>query len=109
MVASRLLTTLSVAFLRPPSWSAPIQTQGFSLIIALWSFFAPVPHGIRLVYACLGVLLFSFFIVYDTQLIVGGAHKHAFDIDDYCFAALNLYLDIINLFLFLLQIFGARN
>ncbi len=28
--------------------------------------------------------------------------------DDYVFAALNLYLDIVNLFLYLLRLFGDR-
>jgi len=57
----------------------------------------------------LGAILFSFYIVYDTQLICGGKHKkHAFGVDDYVFAALNIYLDIINLFLYLLSLFGER-
>jgi len=58
----------------------------------------------------LGVLVFTFFIVYDTQKMIGewGGHKVQFNIDDYCFAALNLYLDIINLFLQLLQMFGDK-
>lgn len=56
-----------------------------------------------------GAILFSFYIVYDTQLIVGGKHsKHSFGVDDYAFAALNIYLDIINLFLYLLELFGDR-
>merc|ERR1719375_323922 len=56
-----------------------------------------------------GAILFSFYIVYDTQLICGGKHKkHQFGVDDYVFAALNIYLDIINLFLYLLSLFGDR-
>lgn len=59
--------------------------------------------------AAVGVLLFSMYIVYDTQLIVGGHHrKHQFSIDDYVFAVLSIYLDIINMFLYLLQLFGGR-
>lgn len=61
------------------------------------------------VYAGAGVLIFTMYIVYDTQMIVGGTHKNAYTIDDYAFAALNLYLDIINLFIYLLQLFGQRN
>jgi len=61
------------------------------------------------IYAGCGAILFSFYIVYDTQLIVGGKNrKHEFSIDDYVFAALNLYLDIINLFLKLLELLGER-
>lgn len=58
--------------------------------------------------AALGCVLFSFYIIYDTQLIIGGRHSQSFAIDDYCFAALNLYLDIINLFLYLLQLLGRN-
>ena len=59
--------------------------------------------------AGIGAILFSFYIVYDTQLMVGGKHhKHQFSVDDYVFAALNIYLDIINLFLYLLELFGQR-
>lgn len=54
------------------------------------------------------VLLFSMYIVYDTQLILGGKHEHQFTIDDYVIAALSLYLDIINLFIHVLSIIGER-
>jgi len=61
------------------------------------------------IYAGCGALLFSFYIIYDVQLIVGGDNKkHEFGVDDYVFAALHLYLDIINLFLYLLELFGDR-
>lgn len=61
-------------------------------------------------YAGCGCLVFSFYIVYDTQLIVGGTHaKHQFSVDDYVFAALNIYLDIINLFLYILQLLSSRD
>jgi len=64
---------------------------------------------LRTLYAAIAVLIFSLFIVYDTQLIIGGSHhSHRFELDDYVFAALNLYLDIINLFLQLLKLFGER-
>jgi len=61
-------------------------------------------------YDFMGVLLFTFYIVFDTQMILGdyGGHKHAFSVDDYVFAALNLYLDIINLFLHILSLLGER-
>ena len=64
---------------------------------------------LEVIYAGCGTLLFSFYIVYDTQLIVGGKHNAIrFSIDDYVFAALNLYMDIINLFIMLLRLFGER-
>lgn len=62
----------------------------------------------RLVLAAVTALLFSAYIVYDTQLIVGGKHENKFSVDDYVMATINLYLDIINLFLALLRLFGDR-
>lgn len=60
-------------------------------------------------YSAFGAMLFSFYIVYDTQLIVGGKNaQYSFSVDDYCLAALNIYMDIIQLFLYLLQLFGDR-
>lgn len=61
-------------------------------------------------YDIVGILIFSFYIIYDTQLILGdwGGHKVQFSIDDYVFAALNLYLDIINLFILILELMGSR-
>ena len=58
----------------------------------------------NIIYSSVGALLFSFCIVYDTQLIIGGKHKYSYDVNDHVFAALSLYLDIINLFMYLLRI-----
>ena len=58
-------------------------------------------------YGSIGALIFSLYIVFDTQLMMGGKHKYALDPEEYIFAALNLYLDIINLFLYILMIVGA--
>ena len=58
--------------------------------------------------AILGVLVFSIYLVFDTQLIIG-KNERKFSIDDYIMAAMNLYLDIINLFLYILQILGTVN
>lgn len=63
-----------------------------------------------MIYDGLGVLLFTFYIVFDTQLIIGeyGGHQTQFGVDDFAFASLNLYLDIINLFLHILSLIGKR-
>ena len=66
---------------------------------------------LNIVYAVGGSVLFSFYIVYDTQLIVGGGHKKImFHTDDYVLAAVSLYLDVINLFLMILRLLnGGRD
>ncbi|XP_051709305.1 protein lifeguard 2 isoform X2 [Oryctolagus cuniculus] len=64
-------------------------------------------YWLHLLYAGLGTLIFSFYLVMDVQLMVGGRHIHSdLDPEEYVFAALNIYLDIINLFLFILQLIG---
>ena len=65
---------------------------------------------LNLVYASIGCIIFSLYIIYDTQLMVGGSHKYSLSPEEYVFAALNLYLDIINLFMYILSIIGnSRN
>jgi len=59
--------------------------------------------------ACFGAGLFSIYIVYDTQLMMGGSHKYSISPEEYVFAALNLYMDIIQLFLYLLRILRYLN
>lgn len=61
------------------------------------------------VYGSLGALVFSAYIVIDTQMMIGGNHKYQISPEEYIFAALNLYLDIINLFLYILTILQALN
>ncbi|XP_058463789.1 protein lifeguard 1-like [Malaya genurostris] len=55
------------------------------------------------VYSACGALLFSLYLIYDTQIMMGGNHKYSISPEEYIFAALNLYLDIINIFLFILR------
>jgi len=69
--------------------------------------FLPNQRTVRLVYAAIGTVIFSLYIVYDTQLMIGGSHKYSLSPEEYVFAALNLYLDIVNLFMYILQIVGA--
>jgi FtsH-binding integral membrane protein len=76
-------------------------------LIMMWI----VGPAMHMAYCFLGVFCYSFFLIYDTQLIVGGKHRRLkFDKDAYILASVSLYLDIINLFLFILQIMnGGRN
>ncbi|XP_017463159.1 PREDICTED: protein lifeguard 1-like [Rhagoletis zephyria] len=76
----------------------------FGLIASFWR------DGIvHLIYSCLGALLFSAYLVVDTQMIVGGTHKFQISSEEYVFAALTLYLDVINIFLYVLSIISSAN
>jgi len=55
----------------------------------------------------LGVLIYGAYLIYDTQIIMGGG-KYELTLDDYVIGALVLYIDIIVLFLKLLRMFGSR-
>jgi hypothetical protein len=84
----------------------------FGLMIAmLVSVFFPMP-GLVFAINVLGVFIFAGLIAYDTQRLKMtyyqlGGNQAALGVAT-SYGALNLYLDFINLFLFLLRIFGSR-
>jgi len=92
----------------PYLMGAMFTMMGFGFVLSILSICGVYVKWLTMLYDFLSVLLFTFYIVFDTQMIIGGSHKVQFSIDDYCFAALNLYLDIINLFLHLLSLLGDR-
>jgi drug/metabolite transporter superfamily protein YnfA len=55
-------------------------------------------------YASYGAILLSVSLVCNTQLMLGGKHKHSTPADAYIFASLNLYLDVIHIFTCILNI-----
>lgn len=97
-------------------YAALLSLIVFGFIASIFGSMYDVPL-LQNVYAGCGCLIFSMFIVYDTQQICGcaapgadqGGRKYAIGYDDYVFAALNIYLDIVNLFIYLLQILNDRN
>jgi len=38
--------------------------------------------------------------------MMGGKHKYSLSPEEYIFAALNIYLDVVNLFMYILMIVG---
>ncbi|CAB1336704.1 unnamed protein product [Coregonus sp. 'balchen'] len=76
------------------------------LTVTLVSFQTKVPwvHG---VYGALGALLFTMFLAFDTQLLMGNK-RYTISPEEYVFATLNIYLDIIYIFSFFLSLFGTE-
>lgn len=74
----------------------------FGIIAAIWN-----GKIMTLVYAALGALIFSLYLIYDTQMMIGGKHKYSISPEEYIFAALSLYLDVVNIFIYILTIIGA--
>ncbi|KAI1891111.1 hypothetical protein AGOR_G00160600 [Albula goreensis] len=69
-----------------------------------------VPFGyvpwLHAIYGVVGAMFFTLFLAFDTQLLMGNK-QYAMSPEEYIFATLSIYLDIIYLFSFLLQIFGG--
>ncbi|MEQ2236769.1 Protein lifeguard 3 [Ilyodon furcidens] len=61
---------------------------------------------LHMLYAAIGAIVFTLFLAYHTQLLIGN-RKHSISPEEYVFAALSIYVDIVQIFLFLLQIIGA--
>ena len=71
------------------------------IIVGILGFFIPWGSRMEMVYSGIGVLIFSGFAMYDFQKI------KQYPADRYIDAALALYLDIFNLFLFILRFIMA--
>nr|AAF06327.1 lifeguard [Homo sapiens] len=84
-----------------------LMTLFFSgLILAILLPFQYVPW-LHAVYAALGAGVFTLFLALDTQLLMGN-RRHSLSPEEYIFGALNIYLDIIYIFTFFLQLFGTN-
>jgi len=69
-----------------------------------------VSTDLTVLYCYVGVMLFSIYLMYDIQLIIGGKSPlYRFSLESYVLGALALYVDIINIFAMLLTLFSANN
>lgn len=60
-----------------------------------------------IIYATLCVIFYGIFLVFDVQMLVG--HKRfKYSIDDYIVASLSIYIDIIMIFMYLLEILNLK-
>jgi FtsH-binding integral membrane protein len=75
------------------------------IILTLFSFFFEFLNAIICIF---GVLLYSLYLLYDTQLLLGKFGVE-YSVDDYILASLNIYLDIIQIFLYILEILGRMS
>lgn len=73
------------------------------IIVGVIGIFLPWGNSMEIVYSGIGILLFAGFTMYDIQKI------KRYPENMYIEAALNLYLDIFNLFLYILRLIMALN
>ena len=74
-----------------------------SLINMLFLRSSMVTMGLAGIFA----VIYSIYLLIDTQLIMGGRHKQL-QMDDYILGATIIYVDIISLFLKILQLLGKK-
>ncbi|XP_075165033.1 protein lifeguard 2-like [Haematobia irritans] len=75
----------------------------FGIVAMFWR-----TYIVRTIYAGVGALLACMFLIYDTQIMMGGEHKYSISPEEYIFAALNLYMDVVRIFIYVLQLIGNR-
>ncbi|KAM8769911.1 protein lifeguard 1-like [Rhynchonycteris naso] len=110
--ATALLTLLLTLFALQTKWDFTLLNGVLFVLLFVLIIYGVIllfipSYWLHVLYAGLGTVLFSVYLVMDVQLMVGGHHHYSnLDPEEYVFAALNIYLDIINLFLFILQLIG---
>jgi len=75
------------------------------LMMGIIGFFVRV-EWYQILIGVIGTLIFSFLLVLDTQMIVGGKRKMQFSVDQYILATLTMFADIMNMFLYILRLFS---
>ncbi|KAF3773119.1 Uncharacterized protein EJ110_NYTH56118 [Nymphaea thermarum] len=74
------------------------------IIFGMIQIFFPLGKITTMIYGALAAIIFCGYIVYDTDNLI-----KRYTYDEYIWAAISLYLDIINLFLALLTVFRASD
>ena len=97
-------TSLDFVLLGPILIIILSMAMAMSMIFMFVFFF---DNKLHVIYCTIGVIIFSIYLVIDTQLIMGGK-RYQVEIDDYILGAIILYTDIIMIFLYLIRILSKR-
>ncbi|XP_035825955.1 protein lifeguard 2 [Aplysia californica] len=65
-------------------------------------------HILNCVYGGLAALVFGLFLIYDTQQVMGG-RKYELSPEEYIYGALQLYIDVVYIFIIILGFMGKSN
>ncbi|KTG33114.1 hypothetical protein cypCar_00008946 [Cyprinus carpio] len=63
---------------------------------------------LQMLYGACGAIVFTLFLAYHTQLLIGN-RANSISPEEYVFGALSLYVDIVQIFIFLLHITGSSS
>ena len=81
--------------------------SGALLSFVIFNFFFRIKI-LHVIICCFGIIIVGFYIVYDTQIIIG-KKKEVISVDDYILGSFLLYTDIISLFLYILSLFNSSD
>lgn len=81
------------------------------LVFIFMSIFAIIFYGylIRLLVSTTGVIIFTFSLIYDTQLMISGEHEYAITPDEYLMSAISMYVDFFYIFLHVFGLVGSHS
>lgn len=77
-------------------------------IMAIFSLIFFKSEIMYVIYAGLAALVFMVYLAIDIQMVIGGK-RYEYSPEDYIVAAIQLFLDIIYIFIYILQILGYMN
>lgn len=111
LTAYAFMTTRDFTGFGPYLFGVLLTLCIFGFALSTMSLFGVQVDGLAVVYDVVGVIVFVIYIIYDTQLMLGewGGHQNSYSIEDHVFAALSLYLDIVNLFMHVLRLMGQSD
>ena len=113
-LALTIISTLAITFY---AWNTKTNFSiyrmvflvGFSQVVMLgFIAFLFRIEALYTAYTFAMTFIVGMYLVYDTQLILGKFGK-AYSVDDYIFATLEIYMDIVRLFLLILRILSKLN
>jgi len=88
------------------SWSKALAFASLSIIpILILQIFLPSNSPFQVIVSIFIMLLFSVYLIYDLNQLYNGNNEFIFE--EPILAAVNIYLDIINIFLYMLQILSV--
>uniref|UniRef100_A0A915N6Y1 Uncharacterized protein n=3 Tax=Meloidogyne incognita group TaxID=654580 RepID=A0A915N6Y1_MELJA len=79
----------------------------FGLFATIWTMIFHT-RTLYLIYAGFGTLVFMLYLAIDIQMIMGG-RKFEIEPEEHIFAAIMLFMDIVQIFWFILSLFGDRS
>jgi len=92
------VSKVDFGFLGPFLFASTLILIFWGLILGFISAFSTASIGVSMAFSLFGALIFCGFIIYDTNQII-----NRMGVDDFIIAAIELYLDIINLFMYILM------